>query len=748
MPDTTPPDTTLAATGPSGTVASSSASFEFSSTEAGASFECKLDTGNWAACSSPKTYSGLSDGSHTFSVRSTDTAGNVDQSPAARTWTVDTTAPDTTLAGTGPSGTVASGSASFEFSSEAGATFECKLDTGNWTACSSPKTYSALSDGSHTFSVRAKDGLGNTDASPPARTWTIDTTAPDTTLAATGPSGTVTSTAATFGFSSDDWSASFECKLDTGNWVTCSSPKAYSGLSDGGHIFYVRAKDAVGNTDATPASRAWTVDTTPPDTSITAGPSGTVGSSSTSFEFSSPEPGASFECKLDTANWAACSSPKAYTALSDGSHTFSVRAKDGLGNADASPPSRTWTVDTTAPTASISQGPSGTVASASASFQFLSADGSASFECSLESDEDWEPCNSPKGYSGLSEGSHTFYVRARDTAGNVHGEPTSRTWTVDTTAPDTSLTGGPSGTLSSSTAAFEFSSGDGSASFECKLDAGAWEVCADPKTYASLSEAPHTFSVRARDSAGNVDPSPASQVWTIDLTPPETEITAGPVGTVTSASAVFSFWSPDVSASFECKLDDGAWHPCAGPQSYASLTDGGHTFSVRATDAAGNADPSPAARAWAVDTTPPEPEPEPDPEPDPEPEPEPDPEPDPEPEFDPGPEADVAGPVLQLEFAERRWLAHLRRNGRLSVRVTVDEPATVDLGLLRRARRVAHVQAEIGAGMHRLYLRPRRGTLRWLRRADSPRLRFSAMASDGAENDTAWTRLLKPALRR
>ena len=286
-----------------------------------------------------------------------------------------------------------------------------------------------------------------------------------------------------------------------------------------------------------------------------------------------------------------------------------MRAKDAAGNADPTPASRTWTVDTTAPAASISQGPSGTVASASASFQFLSADESASFECSLESDEDWEPCNSPKGYSGLSEGSHTFYVRARDTAGNVHGEPTSRTWTVDTTAPDTSLTGGPSGTLSSSTAAFEFSSGDGSASFECKLDAGAWEVCADPKTYASLSEAPHTFSVRARDSAGNVDPSPASQVWTIDLTPPETEITAGPVGTVTSASAVFSFWSPDVSASFECKLDDGAWHPCTGPQSYASLTDGGHTFSVRATDAAGNADPSPAARAWAVDTTP-EPEPE------------------------------------------------------------------------------------------------------------------------------------------
>ena len=249
-PDTTPPDTSIT-DGPSGTVASGSASFEFSSTEAGASFECKLDTGNWAACSSPKAYSGLSDGSHTFSVRSTDTAGNVDGTPAARTWTVDTTAPDTTLAATGPSGTVASSSASFEFSStEAGASFECKLDTAGWPACTNPKAYTALSDGSHTFSVRAKDGLGNTDGTPAARTWTVDTTAPDTTLAATGPSGTVTSTAASFEFSSEA-GATFECKLDTGNWRHAPTEDLQR-LSDGSHTFSVRAKDGLGNTDATP----------------------------------------------------------------------------------------------------------------------------------------------------------------------------------------------------------------------------------------------------------------------------------------------------------------------------------------------------------------------------------------------------------------------------------------------------------------------------------------------------------------
>src|SRR5919112_275171 len=94
--DTTPPDTVID-TGPSGTVSSTSASFGFSSSEAGSSFECSLDGGNFSSCSSPKSYSGLTDGSHTFSVRAIDGAGNVDPTPATRTWTINTSPPlDTT----------------------------------------------------------------------------------------------------------------------------------------------------------------------------------------------------------------------------------------------------------------------------------------------------------------------------------------------------------------------------------------------------------------------------------------------------------------------------------------------------------------------------------------------------------------------------------------------------------------------------------------------------------------------------
>jgi acid phosphatase type 7 len=88
-------------------------------------------------------------------------------------------------------------------------------------------------------------------------------------------------------------------------------------------------------------------DTTPPDTFIDSGPSGTVNTRSATFTFSSSEPGSTFECSLDNADIAAfrsCSSPKKYTRLANGNHTFYVRATDAAGNTDQIPASLTWTV--------------------------------------------------------------------------------------------------------------------------------------------------------------------------------------------------------------------------------------------------------------------------------------------------------------------------------------------------------------------------------------------------------------------
>ena len=89
-----------------------------------------------------------------------------------------------------------------------------------------------------------------------------DTTAPQTTIVS-GPSGSTSAKTASFGFSSSESGSTFDCRRDSGSWHSCSSPKGYSNLATGGHQFSVRATDASGNTDATPASKTWTV-TEPP----------------------------------------------------------------------------------------------------------------------------------------------------------------------------------------------------------------------------------------------------------------------------------------------------------------------------------------------------------------------------------------------------------------------------------------------------------------------------------------------------
>jgi hypothetical protein len=62
------------------------ATFAFHSSQAGSTFRCRVDSQPYTACNSPKTFSGLAAGPHTFSVRSIDKAGNVDPTPATKSF--------------------------------------------------------------------------------------------------------------------------------------------------------------------------------------------------------------------------------------------------------------------------------------------------------------------------------------------------------------------------------------------------------------------------------------------------------------------------------------------------------------------------------------------------------------------------------------------------------------------------------------------------------------------------------------
>ena len=169
--------------GPGETIAVDSATFTFTSPEGGG-FECRLDAGPWSGCTAPTTYSGLAEGPHRFEVRAQNRPGHPDPTPAVAIFTVrhrDKTPPETTIV-SGPSGTIATDSAIFGFeSTEAGGSFECRLDPGEaaaWEACSSPQPYSSLAEGPHSFEVRASDGLGNTDPTPATAGFTVYTGTP------------------------------------------------------------------------------------------------------------------------------------------------------------------------------------------------------------------------------------------------------------------------------------------------------------------------------------------------------------------------------------------------------------------------------------------------------------------------------------------------------------------------------------------------------------------------------------------
>ena len=251
------PDTIIDST-PALATNSTGASFTFTSTVPGSSFECSLNGAAFSACANPKDFARLRAGNHNFRVRAT-ASGLTDPTPASFDWTVDTKAPNTTIS-SAPAKITNNPQATFEFSStEPGGTFQCSVDAGSFVPCASPITTDALSDGKHTFQVKAVDAVGNADmTAAKAKPWTVDTTPPETTITTT-PANPTTSTSASFKFKSSEIRSTFQCDLDGAGFTSCKSGQKYTGLLPGPHVFQVQATDAAGNIDPTPAVFNWTI---------------------------------------------------------------------------------------------------------------------------------------------------------------------------------------------------------------------------------------------------------------------------------------------------------------------------------------------------------------------------------------------------------------------------------------------------------------------------------------------------------
>jgi ELWxxDGT repeat protein len=599
--DSSPPQTSLIEA-PASVIATKSARFRFSS-EQGARFECDLDGLGYAPCTSPQTRSGLEEGAHVFSVRAVDAVGNADRSPATTSFTVDTRAPTTTLDATPPAAST-DRDPSFSFSAdEEGASFRCRLDLADYAPCSSPVHLVGVTDGEHRFQVLSTDPAGNVEASPMSYGFSIDTSGPDTHLdAAPGPLGNTRHVSFSFGASEPD--ATFECRIGSDSFEPCSSPHPVDVASDGPYRFEVRAVDALGNRDGTAASGEFEVDSRAPLTELTTKPPADGSEREVSFGFEADEPGVTFECGVDGDEFEPCTAPHRTTLGTDGAHLFEVRAADPAGNLGPAT-AYDFAVDSTGPQTRITSTPPAAGRSRQVRFEFESDEGDSQFECRLGGSP-FSPCNSGDGVEVAGDGTHVFEVRSFDAHGNPDPTPARFAFDVDTSAPDTSITSGPPPALAKREVTFGFSSDEPGARYECSIDAGAYSPCEPGSPVSVPADGAHTFRVRAIDAVGNTDPTPAEFSFDVDTRPPETTIRNGPPAVGTSERAAFEFSSDETSSTFLCRLGQDPFRPCDSRHVADAAGDGAHRFQVRAVDAVGNQDPSPATYVFEIDREGPE----------------------------------------------------------------------------------------------------------------------------------------------
>ncbi|MBI4896842.1 MAG: hypothetical protein HY827_00555 [Actinobacteria bacterium] len=158
--DTTLPNPTITSAPPSPTN-TTSPTFTFQADEP-STFECSLDNGGYAPCTSPKSYSGVTlETWHSLGVRATDLVGNVSVGVASSSWLVDTTTPAVSISSpaNGSSTSNTGPTLTFGVTDVSSHTELCKVDTGSFATC--PATLGPLATGSHTVTVQSTDAAGN-----------------------------------------------------------------------------------------------------------------------------------------------------------------------------------------------------------------------------------------------------------------------------------------------------------------------------------------------------------------------------------------------------------------------------------------------------------------------------------------------------------------------------------------------------------------------------------------------------------
>ena len=629
------------------------------------------------------TTSTLSEGAHTITARASDAAGNASAASLGTQVTIDTTAPDapsTPTPGaaitndTTPTftGTAAAGAAVDLFDTDGTTVLGSTVADGNgaWTI-----TATTMDEGTHTVTAKATDLAGNTSAASPAQGVTIDTSAPAASstpvldaASDTGVSNSDGITAATTPTFTGTAEAGATVDLYEGSTLLGSAVAtggtwsiASAALGAGQHTVSTIVTDAAGNASGASAGLTFTVDLTAPTTTVGGiafsadhGASGTDFITDTAAQTiggtlsAALQTGEQVQVSLDNgASWTAAQvngTAWSLAATLAGSGTLQVRVVDAVDNAGPVA-SQAYVLDTAAPTVTITSDAAALKAGETATVTFtFSEDPGASFT--------WDGTQGDVVVSGgtLSAIAGSGLVRTAtftpdastdggtasitigagsyaDTAGNVGGAGTTPSLHFDTLAPAVPLAYlsplSDSGAIpfdgvtrvvtptidgfAEAGATITLYDTDGTTVLGSTVATnGTWSI-----TTSTLSEGAHTITARASDAAGNASAASLGTQVTIDTTAPDAPSTPTPGAAITNdttptftgtaaAGAAVDLFDTDGTTVLGSTVADGngAWTITA-----TTMDEGTHTVTAKATDLAGNTSAASPAQGVTIDTS-------------------------------------------------------------------------------------------------------------------------------------------------
>jgi hypothetical protein len=431
--------------------------------------------------------------------------------------------------------------------------------------------------------------------------------------------------------------------------------------SDGLHTFYVKAKDNAGN-NGTYSYHQFQIDVTLPSGSISLNQGAEYTTSTTvnlALTYSDTTSGVdqirfSNDGVWDTEQWENPSSSKTWLLTSDDGHkTVYYQVKDQAGLISPTY-SDSITLDTVAPTGSITIAGGATYTTTSTVTLTLTTSDATSgvHQMRISNDgvfdtEQWETDAASKAWTlSTGDGTKTVYVQFEDQAGLI-SEIYEANITLDSTQPSTpNPNDGISGWNNKNTPTFTWSSSDagsGVAGYYWRIDNGPeiWTT-QTTVTLPPQSDGDHTFSIKAVDNAGNNGTS-GSDTFQIDVTPPSVTISSPSSGETVKSSSITLAWSGSDASSgiekYEIKLDSGNWidKGTATSHTFNGMNDGSHTICVKAIDKIGNSKEYTTSFSVNVPQPTPSPSPSPTASPSPSPIPSPSPSPSPTPPLSPSP---------------------------------------------------------------------------------------------------------------